>query len=385
MNGVLWRGIVLLAWKPTAALLYGSMSTVSTLLPRWPDNSLTYSTTSWGSWRLSAAQPTSESTFWMSMSSYKNRTAERFDIDVDEAEKLWARRWPLPQRRQRQAAEAVAPAGVVPAASVGTLACGLLRNTTVGYYLHRAVFHFYQRIGNQAASAFATFVNNEARIGTLRRTRGTQTKSDVVYSPHETAALLADHAFMTELVYRLGFVRAVRTVFSVLSIVDRFSEVSGVPDNKNVIACLSAHVALVIMKIRSHLKRQAASQTDWGDVADLSPGLNTGHRTEWVKELTVVRNLFVAQGARTSNGLRLVDGTAPHRDDPFHRERVPAGFAQPLPAAPADVNPPSTTTALGTADGEEDGDAPGPLERAAVAAARAAIAHGMEGVYIRGF
>jgi len=62
---------------------------------------------------------------------------------------------------------------------------------------------------------------------------------------------------------------------------------------------------------------------------------------------------------------------------------LPAGPAQSLPAAPANVNPPSKTAALGTVDGEEesDGDAREPVERAAVAAARAAIAHGMKGLY----
>jgi len=314
----------------------------------------------------------------------QNCTAERFDIDVDEADKLLARRWRLPQRRLRQSAEAVTPVGALPAANDGTLAGGLRRNTTVGYrYLHRAVSHFYQRIGNKAVSAFASFVNNKAQIGTLRRARGTQTKFDVVFSPHEAAALLANDAFMTELVYRQGIVRAVRTVFSVLGILDRFSEVSGVSGATDVIACFTAHVALVTMKIRSHLTRRAASQSVEEEVADVSPGLNAGHRTEWVEELAVVRSLFEAQGARASNGLRLVDGTAPHRDDPSYREPAPPGPAQPLPAAADDMNPPSTTAARGSADGEEasDGDAPGPLERAADAAASAATAHGMEGVY----
>jgi len=83
-------------------------------------------------------------------------------------------------------------------------------------------------------------------------------------------------------------------VFSVLGIVNRFLEVSGVSANNKVIACLSAHVALVTMKIRSHLKRWVAGQSNGEDVADVSPGLNVGHRTEWVEALTMVRNLFVA-------------------------------------------------------------------------------------------
>jgi len=175
------------------------------------------------------------------------------------------------------------------------MAFDLRRNTPVGYrYLHRAVSHLYQRIGNQAVSVFAKFVNDEAQIGTLRRTHGTQTKCDVVFSPQEAVALLADHAFMTWLIYRRGIARAVCTVFSVLGIVDRFLEVSGVSANKKVIACLTAHVALVTMKIRSHLTRWVASQSNEEDVADVSPGLNVGHRTEWVEALTMVRNLFVA-------------------------------------------------------------------------------------------
>jgi len=45
VNGALWRGIVLLAWTLTSALLYCSMYTVSTLFFFWPDNGLMSSTT----------------------------------------------------------------------------------------------------------------------------------------------------------------------------------------------------------------------------------------------------------------------------------------------------------------------------------------------------
>jgi len=314
----------------------------------------------------------------------QNWTAERLDIDFDQAEKLLARRWSLPQRRQRQSADAVAPVGVMPAASNVVLADGVRRNTTVGCrYLHRAVSHFYQRIGKKAVSACATFVNNQVQSGTLRRARGTHTKVFVVLSSHEAAALLTEDAFMTEFVYHQGIVRALRTVFSVPGIVQRFSEVNGPSGTTDVIALLTVQVSLVTMKIRSHLKRRAASHSDEEDLAEESPGLNAGHRTEWVKELSVNRSLFAVQGVRASNSLRLVDGTAPHRDNPTYRDAVPPGPAQTLPPAAADANPPSTAAAHGSADGEEasDGETPGPFQRAAVAAAHDAIARGVEGVY----
>jgi len=272
----------------------------------------------------------------------------------------------------------------MPAASDVVLADGLRRNTTVGYrYLHRAISHFYQRIGNKAVSAFISFVNNQAQIGTLRCGRGTQTNFDVVFLSYEAAALLTEDAFKTEFVYRQGIFRALRTVFSVLGIVQRFSEVNGPSGTTDVIACLTAHVALVTMNIRSHLKRRAASHSDEEDLAEVSPGLNAGHRTEWVEELSVVRSLFMVQGDSASNGLRLVDGTSPHRDNPSYRQAVPPGLSQTLPTAAADANSPSTDAALGSADGEEasDGKTPGPFQRAAVAAARDAFARGGEGVY----
>jgi len=104
----------------------------------------------------------------------KNWTAERFNIDVREADDLLARRWCLPQRQPRDTAgpQAASP----PTTRDGASAVPSRRNTTMAYwYLHRAVSHFYQRVGNKAVSAFSAFVNDQADIGTLRRARGTQT------------------------------------------------------------------------------------------------------------------------------------------------------------------------------------------------------------------
>lgn len=43
-------------------------------------------------------------------------------------------------------------------------------------YLHRVVYHFYQRIGHKAVSAYVAHINEEDGKGTLRRLRRTRTK-----------------------------------------------------------------------------------------------------------------------------------------------------------------------------------------------------------------
>ena len=299
-------------------------------------------------------------------------------------------RWSLPQRRRH-----------VPGAALATDApdvesvVPVRRNTTLAYrYLHRAVSHFYQRIGNKAVSAFSTFVNEHAGLGTLRRIRGTRTKVEVVFSPAEAAALLSNDAFITDLVYRGGVVRALQVVFSVLGLLHLFSEAGAAPGSADVIACLTAHFALVSMKIRAHLKKRAASQSDDEDAVDTTPGLNGGHRAQWVEELAVVRHLLASQGARSCSGLRMTDGEEPHRDDPSYREPLApasaAGNPPPVPTSAPPVNDVmhnSGASVNGSVEddgnGEEasDADAAGPVEQEAVAAAHAAVAHAMEGVY----
>ena len=316
--------------------------------------------------------------------------AERFHVADREADKMLSGRWNLPQRRRHVPTAALAGDApnveyVVPVRPSKTMAYR---------YLHRAVSHFYQRIGNKAVSAFSTFVNDQAGLGTLQRTRGTRTKFEVVFAPEEAADLLLSDAFITELVYRSAVVRALHVVFSLLGVLHLFSEAGGAVGSADVIACLTAHFALVSMKIRACLKkRAAASESDDEDAIDTTPGLNGGHRAEWVEELATVRHLLASQGGRTCNGLRLTDGEQPRRDDPSYRElsapTPAAGNTPPAPTAPPIIDDAMHTTGAvvngsvdGRANGEESlhADSVGP-EQAAVAAAHAAVAHAMAGTY----
>ena len=317
-------------------------------------------------------------------------TAEHFHVVQREADKMLSGRWHLPQRRRHVPAAALAAdapdvESVVP----------VRRGTTLAYrYLHRAVSHFYQRVGNKAVSAFSTFVNDHAGLGTLRRTRGTRTKVEVVFAPDEAADLLVGDAFITDLVNRAGVVRALHVVFSVLGVLHLFSEAGAAPGSADVIACLTAHFALVSMKIRACLKKRAASESDDEDAIDTTPGLNGGHRAEWVEELATVRHLLASQDGRTCNGLRLTDGEQPRRDDPSYREpsapTAAAGSAPPVPTAPPIINDVMQAAGAvmngsvdGPGNGEEplDAEAAGPMEQEAVAAAHAAVAYAMAGTY----
>jgi len=247
-------------------------------------------------------------------------TASRLKVDLSAARALLERRWLLPQR-PRRSSSAPPAAGTTPApAPVG-------RNTTMGFrYVNRAVSHFYQKLGNKAVAAFLTFINDEEHIGSLRRLRGTQTKYEVVLSPTEAAPLTVNNAFMTEFTCHAAIVRALTVVFSTLGVLPRFSEDATVRGGPRAIACRTAHVALVTMKIRQHIKMRAtATSADDGVAVVAAPGLNAGHRSEWVEELSTVSDVFVAQGDRACNGLRLTDGRDPHRADPTYR--TPRGTA----------------------------------------------------------
>jgi len=155
-----------------------------------------------------------------------------------------------------------------------------------------------------------------------------------------------------------------------------------------------AHVAFVKMKIRAHLTTQAAVAADSDDADAATPVLNGGHRTEWVQELVIIQQALAAQGGRRSNGLRITDGGNAECTDPSHRSpstATPTATSNPTVAGvpPAEGAGAEATVAGASgsthnnADAEDpvDDEAGGLLERAAVAAAHAAVAHAMDGVY----
>jgi len=317
-------------------------------------------------------------------------TAERFGINESKADKMLSSRWNQPLRARHVPAAALAADAphvdsVVP----------VRRSTTLAYrYLHRAMSHFYHRIDNKAVSAFFTFINDHAGLGTLRRDCGTRTKVEVVFAPDEAADLLLNDAFITDLGYCGGVTRALHVVFSELGVLHLFSGGGGAPGSAEVIACLTAHFALVSMKIRACLKKRAASDSDDEDAVDSTPGLNGGHRAEWVEEMGNIRHLLSSQGGRTCNGLRLTDGEQQRRDDPSYREPLApasaAGNTPPAPTVPPPINDVMHATGAvvhgsvgghGNEEETRDDDAAGQMEQEAVAAAHAAAAQAIAGTY----
>eukprot|EP00168_Porphyra_purpurea_P001185 TRINITY_DN1150_c0_g1_i2.p1 TRINITY_DN1150_c0_g1~~TRINITY_DN1150_c0_g1_i2.p1 ORF type:complete len:337 (-),score=71.26 TRINITY_DN1150_c0_g1_i2:291-1301(-) len=245
-------------------------------------------------------------------------------VDVRAARALLERHWRLPKRRGH-ARSPSKETDVTPA----SLSTG--RDTTMGFrYVHRAVSHFYQRLCKKAVAALLSFVNDEENIGSVQRLRGTQTEYEVELSPTQASPLVADDAFMTEFSFRPAVLRALTVIFSTLGVLREFSEDGPVDEGRRAIACRTADVAFVTMKIRQHLKmRVRSSSGDHNGVAPAVSGLNPGHRAEWVEELSVVREVFLAQGYRACNGLRLTDGT--------DRRRADADYRPPQNAAASDA------------------------------------------------
>ena len=240
-------------------------------------------------------------------------TASRLNVNMNAARALLERRWRLPQRAARTSV-------VAPATDAVIAPLPDSRSKTMGFrYVNRAVSHFYQKLGNKAVSAFLTVVNDAENIGSLRSLRGTQTKYEVVLSRTEAAPLLVGNAFIAEHKFHLAVIRALVVVFSTLGVLGRFSEDGPVAGGPPTIACRTAHVALVTMKIQQHIKMRAAANSDNDAPAVPVPVLNAGHRAEWIEELATVGDIFSAQSDRLCNGLRLTDGNDPHRADPTQR------------------------------------------------------------------
>jgi len=74
------------------------------------------------------------------------------------------------------------------------------------------------------------------------------------------------------------------------------------------------------MKIEQHFKIGAlTTSVDDEEPVVVVPGLNAGHRAEWVEEMMIVSDVYMAQGDLAFNGPRLTDGRDPHLADPAHR------------------------------------------------------------------
>jgi len=92
---------------------------------------------------------------------------------------------------------------------------------------------------------------------------------------------------------------------------------------------------------------------------EATPGLNSGHRAEWVEELPLLSSLLAAQRARASNGLRLSDSAEPRRADPTHMPGaafnvLEAGGA--LPGASSGTPPPFAPPPASDEEGVDEDD-----------------------------
>eukprot|EP00168_Porphyra_purpurea_P020792 TRINITY_DN8908_c0_g1_i1.p1 TRINITY_DN8908_c0_g1~~TRINITY_DN8908_c0_g1_i1.p1 ORF type:complete len:304 (+),score=52.74 TRINITY_DN8908_c0_g1_i1:1212-2123(+) len=161
----------------------------------------------------------------------------RMQVEENEAVRLLERKWRLRLRPRRAAAVELAVASTSPpgesaqeVAVASSSAVCATRSKTVAYrYLHRAVSHFYQRIGNKAVAAFSCFINEQESIGMLRRVRSTLTKNEVIFSPMEARFMLEEDAFISEFRFCAGVIHALMGVFSLFGVLSRYSEPGSVP------------------------------------------------------------------------------------------------------------------------------------------------------------
>jgi len=94
--------------------------------------------------------------------------------------------------------------------------------------------------------------------------------------------------------------------------------------------------------------RATSNSSDNAEPAVAATGLNAGHWAERVEQLSTVCEIFLVQGDRACNGLRLTDGKYPHCAEPTDRTpQSNANAAAVLPAASpaADVEDAADTAA----------------------------------------
>jgi len=273
----------------------------------------------------------------------QRKIAENKGITLQRAATMLQGKWRLPVR-VRKDAEAGAPN-----ASVRTVAAK--RKTPAYRFLHRAVSHFYQRIGITAVTTFSSRMHSDESLGTMRRVRGTRNKFEVVFSPAEAADMLSDNTFLLDAGCRAALMQAAHAVFSRMGL-HNFSEPGPSRGGARNVVCRLAHAALVSLKVRHHLIMRAAPMDADGNTV-LPAGLNIGHRDEWKKEMGTLSVIMAVQGNRAVNGLRLTDGE--------WTGRANADLVAPPPVAPSaagdgeDDNGGAHTGRGGRGGGDDDG------------------------------
>jgi len=286
---------------------------------------------------------------WLSMAEVnvflRDWVMARFNTNAKEAVRMLTRRWRLPTRPSKKAAERAAVAAAAGAPKPNP------KMTAAYRYLHRVVYHFYEGIGIKAVSVFATYVNDNGGRGTLRRARGTSTKLEVYFKPKDAAGLLQGNLFLKDTNCVAGLVRALAAVFAGYGVLHKFSEPDPTAGGPRTLICRNAYIAVVATKVRAHLSNRAAAKDsdDEADdeeatdgeggmvietgqqlpVAESGPVLNSGHRTEWEDELVTTIDIFRPWGTGALNGLRISDASDASRADatrPPNPRGEPRGF-----------------------------------------------------------
>lgn len=176
-------------------------------------------------------------------------------------------------------------------------------------YLKRTVSHFYEGMGKAAVKAFLSTVKESTGMGTLVSARGSRTRMSLELSSEEAAFLLVDDRFINELYGHVALLAGAKNMFSSLNAGHLFSET--VPETRaTTVVCLFAHFALVVTKVREHLKLRAGMGAAAAVVEN--PGVNEGHRDPWVREMASL-DLALWRTPQTRRGLRLVDAANPSR------------------------------------------------------------------------
>lgn len=213
-------------------------------------------------------------------------------------------------------------------------------DTMVAYrYLKRTVSHFYEGLGRAAVKGFLASVKQSTGMGTEVAARGRTTRTSVELSAEQAAFFLSDDRFLNELYGHVALLAGAQNMFASLSATHLFT--ATVPETRATnVVCLFAHFALVVTKVREHLKLRVGVGAA-GGVAD-NTGINEGHRDPWVREMTSL-DVQLWRTPQAMRGLRLVDAASPSRASPVRPSTPESG------AAAADAGGSSGAAAVGAA------------------------------------
>lgn len=179
---------------------------------------------------------------WVSMTEVnvylRDYVMARFTVSAKDAVRMLTKSWRLPTRVSKKAAAKAAAetaAGKRPSPKM----------TAAYRYLHRTAYHFYQSTRTKAVSVFATHVNENGGLGTLRRTRGTSEKLEVSFKPRVATRFLQDNLFLKDSDCVAGLVRAVAVILSKFGALHRFKEPGPTAGGPRTVDLRNAFIAMV--------------------------------------------------------------------------------------------------------------------------------------------